>query len=145
MQSALSRIWTHVTMSISYDDNHYTTGNCYSKNLNWIQQVHFTCDKLLDYLHDMINKYKYSRVGFEPPTRSITMFLSVIKQSKLFNILCSEIQTAHILNATHWYTIYKSSVLHWNNQSVLTEGLPSEKKSPLQKDRIISFWVMCNR
>ena len=26
MQSVLSRIWTHVTVSISYDDNHYTTG-----------------------------------------------------------------------------------------------------------------------
>ena len=26
MQSASSRIWTCVTVSISYDDNHYTTG-----------------------------------------------------------------------------------------------------------------------
>ena len=26
MQSVLSRIWTRVAMSISYDDNHYTTG-----------------------------------------------------------------------------------------------------------------------
>ena len=26
MQSASSRIWTHVAVSISYDDNHYTTG-----------------------------------------------------------------------------------------------------------------------
>ena len=26
MQSALSRIWTHVAMSISYDDNHYVMG-----------------------------------------------------------------------------------------------------------------------
>ena len=26
MQSASSRIWTRVAMSISYDDNHYTTG-----------------------------------------------------------------------------------------------------------------------
>ena len=25
MQSVLSRIWTHVAVSISYDDNHYTT------------------------------------------------------------------------------------------------------------------------
>ena len=25
MQSASSRIWTHVAVSISYDDNHYTT------------------------------------------------------------------------------------------------------------------------
>ena len=26
MQSFLSRIWTRDTVSISYDDNHYTTG-----------------------------------------------------------------------------------------------------------------------
>ena len=26
MQSVLSRMWTHVTMSISYNDNHYITG-----------------------------------------------------------------------------------------------------------------------
>ena len=26
MWSASSRIWTHVAVSISYDDNHYTTG-----------------------------------------------------------------------------------------------------------------------
>ena len=26
MQSASSRIWTRVTVSISYDDNYYTTG-----------------------------------------------------------------------------------------------------------------------
>ena len=32
MQSASSRIWTHVAMSISYDDNHYTTGT--SKEMN---------------------------------------------------------------------------------------------------------------
>ena len=31
MQSVSSRIWTPVTMSISYDDNHYTTGT--SSNL----------------------------------------------------------------------------------------------------------------
>ena len=30
MQSVSSRIWTHVTVSISYDDNHYTTGNRYN-------------------------------------------------------------------------------------------------------------------
>ena len=28
MQSVWSRIWTRVTMSISTDDNHYTTGTC---------------------------------------------------------------------------------------------------------------------
>ena len=27
MQSVSSKIWTRVAMSISYDDNYYTTGN----------------------------------------------------------------------------------------------------------------------
>ena len=30
VQSVSSRIWTHVAVSISYDDNHYTTGTSYS-------------------------------------------------------------------------------------------------------------------
>ena len=29
MQSVSSRIWTHVAMSISYDDNDYTTGTSF--------------------------------------------------------------------------------------------------------------------
>ena len=28
MQPVSSRIWTRVAVSISYDDNHYTTGTC---------------------------------------------------------------------------------------------------------------------
>ena len=31
MQSVSSRIWSHVAVFISYDDNHYITGN--SKNM----------------------------------------------------------------------------------------------------------------
>ena len=37
MQSISSRIWTRVTMSISYDDNHYTTG----MKVNVIAQLDF--------------------------------------------------------------------------------------------------------
>ena len=38
MQSVSSRIWTRVAVSISYDDNHYTTGTSifFFKNANWI-------------------------------------------------------------------------------------------------------------
>ena len=38
MQSAWSRIWTRVAVSISYDDNHYTTGT--STNSWGIREVH---------------------------------------------------------------------------------------------------------
>ena len=34
MHSASSRIWTRVTVSISYDDNHYTTGTSLSLSLS---------------------------------------------------------------------------------------------------------------
>ena len=33
MQSVSSRIWTRVAVSISYDDNHYTTGTSKTKLL----------------------------------------------------------------------------------------------------------------
>ena len=63
MQSVSSRIWTHVAMSISYDDNHYTTGtnininvlsddvmiyftlilNSISRRMIWLIDVTLTC------------------------------------------------------------------------------------------------------
>ena len=33
MKSASSRIWTRITVSISYDDNHYTTGTSISMDI----------------------------------------------------------------------------------------------------------------
>ena len=33
MQSASSRIWTRVAVSISHEDNHYTTGTFSANNL----------------------------------------------------------------------------------------------------------------
>ena len=33
MQSVSSRIWTRVAVSISYDDNHYTTGTLHTAKL----------------------------------------------------------------------------------------------------------------
>ena len=34
MQSVSSRIWSRVAVSISYDDNDYTTGTSFLKGLN---------------------------------------------------------------------------------------------------------------
>ena len=52
MQSASSRIWTRVAVSISYDDNHYTTGtSC----------IHFDlCSFLGFFTHD----YSLIELGF---------------------------------------------------------------------------------
>ena len=36
MQSVSSRIWTHVAVSISYDDNHNTTGTSLYVNIKII-------------------------------------------------------------------------------------------------------------
>ena len=35
MQSVTSRIWTRVAVSISYDDNHYTTGTPNFENIEY--------------------------------------------------------------------------------------------------------------
>ena len=39
MQSVLSKIWTHVAVSISYDDNHYTTGTSIDIPLNKVTKI----------------------------------------------------------------------------------------------------------
>ena len=39
MQSVLSRIWTRVAVSISYDDNHYTTGTISIKLLWYLYSL----------------------------------------------------------------------------------------------------------
>ena len=39
MQSIYSRIWTRVAVSISYDDNHYTTGT-FSLEINTYYKKH---------------------------------------------------------------------------------------------------------
>ena len=44
MQSVSSRIWTHVAVSIFYDDNHYTTGtfpNGFCPKVNVIAWLEF--------------------------------------------------------------------------------------------------------
>ena len=39
LQSAESRIWTRVAVSISYDDNHHTKGTFYNSNLRLAQST----------------------------------------------------------------------------------------------------------
>ena len=53
MQSVLSWIWTRVAVSISYDDNHYTTGasikNCYKQLIDLLATSYKSvegCDEL---------------------------------------------------------------------------------------------------
>ena len=48
MQSVSSRIWTRVAMSISYDDNRYTTGTStnkwYNRHFDIAQLFQFPCN-----------------------------------------------------------------------------------------------------
>ena len=52
MQSVSSRIWTRVAVSISYNDNHYTTGtsrgtrSCISKHVELCQHVFILAARL---------------------------------------------------------------------------------------------------
>ena len=43
MQSTSSRIWTRIAVSISYDDNHYTTG---TSKLRWLDALRWLCTSL---------------------------------------------------------------------------------------------------
>ena len=59
MQSVSSRIWTCVAVSISYDDNHYTTGsslNIVHLYLIWtLLQFHSLSHELLGYFYHQYN------------------------------------------------------------------------------------------
>ena len=55
MQSASSRMWTRIAVSISYDDNHYTTGLGVTWGYNlWKNEVNKT--PLLIYLFMTIKR-----------------------------------------------------------------------------------------
>ena len=54
MQSASSRIWTRVTVSISYDDYHSTTRVCVYV---------YVCVHLPNYMQD-VAQFKQNKVGF---------------------------------------------------------------------------------
>ena len=41
MQSVSSRIWTRAAVSISYDDNHYTTGTSYANIVILANKISF--------------------------------------------------------------------------------------------------------
>ena len=48
MQSVSSRIWTRVAVSISYNDNHYTTGTSTTDNIS-IADHAFTSQVLMSF------------------------------------------------------------------------------------------------
>ena len=55
MQSVSSRIWTRVAVSISYDDNDYTTGT--SQSDGWLERMVRETQGNPCYLHDDISIY----------------------------------------------------------------------------------------
>ena len=56
----LSRIWTRVAVSISYDDNHYTTGTSTAFLLYVDSEILF----LLIYLHQLVYFLKNINIEF---------------------------------------------------------------------------------
>ena len=61
MQLAWSRVWPRVAVSISYDDNHYTTGT--SKRLSVVWRLYYF---LLKYVDHSLNKGNFARgVGYK--------------------------------------------------------------------------------
>ena len=49
MQSVRSRIWTRVAVSISCDDNHYTTGTSSKKKATWYS-AYYIRNNVVDYI-----------------------------------------------------------------------------------------------
>ena len=74
MQSVSSRIWTRVAVSISYDDNHYTTSTSISK------ETLFVSEKQLDYFHilNILHTFfKKSNVKYETHSQKIEYSISL--------------------------------------------------------------------
>ena len=80
MQSVSSRIWTLVTLSISYDDNHYTTG---TSNSN---QLYATLTN-----YDLLSHHAYEKEGLG---KYIKLNLKLI--SKMFSIQVYKIELHRI-------------------------------------------------
>ena len=81
MQSVSSRIWTHVAMSISYDDNHYTTVTS-----KWIpiKHIHMICKWIvffkweLVYLHTSITIVSTQLNGFTYCYQTFVILFKII-------------------------------------------------------------------
>ena len=58
MQSVRSRIWTHVAVSNSCDDNHYTTGVYYTQEIN----LNFLSGYLHQHIQDGMTMYVRSMI-----------------------------------------------------------------------------------
>ena len=100
MQSFSSRIWTRVAVSISYDDNHYTTGTSIVYSHTQLRG-HFTgCTKI-----KIKTKQKKTKVGRKKETRWSWHFLAFCVYSWLPRKLCENlIQLPKML--THLVIVY---------------------------------------
>ena len=57
MQSVSARIWTRVAVSISCNDNHYTTGTLYPPALELHYQMQFFLVDLIPYAEDTVSLF----------------------------------------------------------------------------------------
>ena len=77
MQSASFRIWTHIAVSISYDDNHYTTGTSEKSWYKTIKPNQFT------YLGSNISSTDYNDNTRLAKAWTVIDRLSIIEKSDL--------------------------------------------------------------
>ena len=107
MQSISFRIWTRVTVSISYDDNHYTTGTslllCNSNNLLSVICLHafrwiYTNDLLVNCL----------------------LIISFINELELIWLHCSIAIVSTLLNGFNYY--YLTVIIQFNIIHLLADS-----------------------
>ena len=103
MQSASSRIWTRITVSISYDDNHYTTGTSGVHN-----GVH-TFRKGISPKLNVIVRLGFELDYFEVTVQHFTQYTD--KNHQLYRSRMSDIIRAHTCTYQSWQPV--SSVIEW--------------------------------
>ena len=90
MQLVSSRIWTRVAVSISYDDNHYTTGTSITENMVIGISFHN-----LTLFHRIINDESFHM----PKTLSLTFFMDSLARNCFFT---DESVCFHSMDSDSW-------------------------------------------
>ena len=110
MQSVSSRIWTRVAVSISYDDNHYTTGIC----LQII--IHLRTSNRLKFFKPYNNWCKWSEID------SNTLNYTIVNQLLVFDRNTWNHTTAQIISFKGYYlklylltNNHSIEIFTWNN------------------------------
>ena len=123
MQSVLSWIWTCVAMSISYDDNHYTTGTSII-NLLLLLRLSFICGYWCLCLVWCGNIYCFLEASYS--TIKLLYYFHSIPQTLVYLplFLCLISYAHHVLHVflgwfVRWEVSYRTVAVWWGATSMI--------------------------